>query len=45
MFSESFTAFLKSKFHFEHCKKKDEPHSLCICEVIDGEKRGYVSTP
>ena len=43
MFSQLFTAFLKSTFNFEHCKKKDEPDSLCICEVIDDGKRGYVN--
>ena len=43
MFSQFFTSFLKSTFHLQHCEKKDEHHSLCICEIIDDEKRGYVN--
>ena len=43
MFSQFFTAFLKSTFNFEYFEEKDEPHSLCICEVVDGEKRSYVN--
>ena len=43
MFSKFCTAFLKSTFNFEDCEKKDEPHSLCISEVIEDEKRGYVN--
>ena len=42
-FSQIFNAFLKSTFNFEHCEKKDEPHSLCISEVMDGQKRGYTN--
>ena len=37
------TVFLKPTFNFQNCLKKDECHSLCISEVIDGEKRGYVN--
>ena len=43
LFSQFFTAFLKSTFNFEHCRQKDEPHSLYICKVIDGKKRRYVN--
>ena len=42
MFSQCFTPFLESTFKFEHCEKKDEHHSLCFSEVIEGEKRAYV---
>ena len=35
-----FFAFPKSKFNFEHFVKKDEPHSSCIFELTDSEKRG-----
>ena len=43
MFFQLCTEFLEYLFNFEHCKKKNEPYSLCISEVIDGEKRGYVN--
>ena len=23
--------------------KKDDPHSLCICEITDRERRGYIN--
>ena len=42
MFYHFFTAFLKLTFNFEHLEKKDEPHSLFICEIIDGKKRADV---
>ena len=38
-FSQLFIAFLKFLFNFEHFQKKDEPHSLCISEIIDGQRR------
>ena len=34
-FSEVFSAFLKSRLNFEHFRKKDDPHSLCISEIAD----------
>ena len=37
-FSNFFSAFLKSNLNFEHFKKKDDPHSLCISDVTDPEK-------
>ena len=30
MFSQFFTAILKSTFNFEHFEKKRDPHSVCI---------------
>ena len=42
-FFQFFTAFLKSRFKFKHCEKKDERRRLCICEVIGHKKRGYVN--
>ena len=37
-FSNFFSAFLKSNLNFEHFKKNDDPHSLCISDVTDPEK-------
>ena len=42
-FSSVFTAFQKTTFNFEHFEKKVEPHSICISEMIDGERRAYVN--
>ena len=39
-FSELFVAFSKSRLNFEHFQKKDEAHSLFICEATACEKRG-----
>ena len=39
-FSEFFLAFSKSRLNFEHFQKKDEAHSLFICEVTACEKHG-----
>ena len=38
IFSDFFTAFLKSTFDFEHFENKDNPHSLCISGIIDWER-------
>ena len=38
IFSDFFTAFLKSTFDFEHFENKDDPHSLCISGIIDWER-------
>ena len=43
IFSETFTAFLKSTFNFEHLQKKNERRSLCISEVIVGKRRSYIN--
>ena len=39
-FSKFFSAFSKSRLNFEHFQKKDEAHSLFICEATACEKRG-----
>ena len=38
IFSQFFFAFLKSTLNFEALPKKEEPHSLFISEIRDGEK-------
>ena len=37
-FSEFFTAFLKSKWNFEHFDKKDDADRFCIFEITHSEK-------
>ena len=39
-FSEFFFAFSKSRFNFENFQKKADPHSWCILELKNSEKRG-----
>ena len=39
-FSQLIPAFWKSRLNFEHFQKKDEAHSLFICEATACEKRG-----
>ena len=39
-FSQLFSAFSKSRLNFEYFQKKDEAHSLFICEATACEKRG-----
>ena len=39
-FSEFFSCFSKSRLNFEHFQKKDDAHSLFICEATACEKRG-----
>ena len=39
-YSQFFSEFLKSKLNFEHFFKKDNPHSLCISEIAEWERRG-----
>ena len=41
--SEFLFAFSKFKFAFEHFKKQGVPHSWCIFELPDTEKRGYIN--
>ena len=43
-FSEFFAVFLKSTLNFEHCQKKDDPHSRCISLITVSEK-GYSINP
>ena len=38
-FSQFFSTFLKFYFNFEHFQKKDDPHRLCISEIIDSIKQ------
>ena len=42
-FSGLFIAFLKCAWNLEHFQKKDEYPSLIISEIIDPERRGYLS--
>ena len=37
-FSQFFFAFPKSKLNFQHFRKKDDPHSRCISQIIVSEK-------
>ena len=39
-FSQFFKVFSKSRLNFEHFQKKDEAHSLFICEATSCQKRG-----
>ena len=39
-FPRFFSAFSTSTLNFEHFQKKDDPHSLFICEATACEKRG-----
>ena len=43
IFSEFFTAFLKSAFNFELFEEKDESHSLCLFDIIDCDIRACVN--
>ena len=43
IFSQFFSAFFKSALNFEHFQKKDHPHSLCIAEITDHEKRAKIN--
>ena len=38
-FSQFFPAFFESALNFESFQKKDDPHSLCISEITDHERR------
>ena len=42
-FSEFFFAFLKCAWNLEHFQKKDEYPSLIISEILDAERRGYLT--
>ena len=39
IFSPFFLAFSESPLNFEHFQKRDDPHSLCISEITDHERR------
>ena len=43
IFSGFFIVFLKCAWNLEHFQKKDEYSSLIISEIIDAERRGYLS--
>ena len=38
IFSQFFSAFLKSTLNFEHFQKKDDPHSRCISQITVSKK-------
>ena len=38
-FSLFFSRFFESALNLEHFQKKDDPHSLCISEITDHERR------
>ena len=38
-FSKFISPFFESALNFEHFQKKDDPHSLCISEITDHERR------
>ena len=38
-----FITFFESKLNLEHFQKNNEPHSLCISEIIDSERCGYLN--
>ena len=39
IFYQFFSAFFESALNLEHFQEKDDPHSLCISEITDHEKR------
>ena len=43
IFSKNFSAFFESPLNFEHFQKKDDPHSLCISEITDHERRASIN--
>ena len=43
IFSQCFSAFFKSASNFDDFEKKDEPHSLCMYEVMDCKMCGYLN--
>ena len=38
-FSQFFSPFFESALNFDYFQKKDDPHSLCISEITDNERR------
>ena len=42
-FSGFFIAFLKCAWNLKHFQKKDDYPSLIISEIIDVERRGYLT--
>ena len=39
VFYQFFSPFFQSALNFQHFQKKDDPHSLCISEITDHERR------
>ena len=39
IFSQFFSAFFESALNFKRFQKKDDPHSLCISEITENERR------
>ena len=39
IFSQLFLYFFESALNFQHFQKKDDPHSLCIAEITDYQRR------
>ena len=42
-FSQSFSAFLESRFNFEHSRIKDDPQSRCISQITVSEKGDWLN--
>ena len=42
-FSRVFISFVKCAWNLEHFQKKDEYPTLIISEIIDAERRGYLT--
>ena len=38
-FSQFFSAFFESALNLENFQKKDDPHSFCLSEITDHERR------
>ena len=43
VFLDFFFAFWKFTFNLENFQGKDDPHSWCIFELMDFEKRVYIN--
>ena len=43
IFSPFFSGFFESTLNFEHFPKKDDPHSLCITENTDHQRRAWIN--
>ena len=39
LFLEFYSAFFESALNFKNFQKRDHPHSLCISEITDHERR------
>ena len=43
IFSDFSFPFYKFRYNFQYFQKKDDPHSLCIIELTDSEKRVWIN--